>query len=180
MLALTIVDMVSPLARAYLDTSIVSGLAKKDLSAEDLTAIRRILEMRKAGTVDLVTSQVVKREIERIPEHYRQRHADTYNLLADVPESRTYGVTSGLGPIGVPMSRHREDPLFTELRSVLPDSPDAEYVFQAAKNDVAFLITADVDTMIRHTKAVAKVCQVRLVTPTQFERHLREASKADV
>lgn len=155
-------------SRAYLDTCIVSGLAKDDLVPADASALLRILEARKAGRVELVTSDVANAEIKRIPEAYRTRHAVIYNLLADVPTVATHRTDSGLTLMGVGGGR-REDRLFTELKSLLPDVGDAEHVFQAAKNNVAFLITVDRRSFLSHSAAVARLCGVQLITPIAFE-----------
>ena len=153
---------------AYLDTCIVSGLAKDDLAPADASALLRILEARKAGRVELVTSDVAKAEITRIPEVDRKRHTVIYNLLGDVPAVATHRTDSGLMLMGVGGGR-REDPLFTELKKLLPDAGDAEHAFQAAKNSVAFLITVDRRSFLNHSAAVAKLCGVQLITPVEFE-----------
>jgi predicted nucleic acid-binding protein len=63
----------------------------------------------------------------------------------------------------------QEDPLFNQLRNLLPDSGDAEHVFQAAKNKVSYLITVDHKSLLKYREAVEKLCGVRLVTPRTFE-----------
>jgi hypothetical protein len=155
--------------RAYLDTCIVSGLANDDLSPSDTSALHRILKGMKAGRVELVTSDVAATEINQIPEAYRMLHAVIYNLLADVPTAATHRTDSGLTLMGVGGGR-REDPLFTDLKKLLPDARDAEHVFQAAKNDVAFLITVDRRSFLSHSAAVAQLCHVQLITPVAFEQ----------
>jgi len=56
--------------KGYLDTCIVSGLVKNDLGAEQESALRRILEARDRGVIEIVTSEVTKAEIDRIhPQH---------------------------------------------------------------------------------------------------------------
>ena len=82
--------------KAYLETCIVSGLAKGDLAAAELLALLRILQAGKAGRVELITSDVVNAEIDRIPAHYRTPHAAIYNLLTDVPTAPTHLTASRL------------------------------------------------------------------------------------
>ena len=53
------------IVRVYLETCIVSGLARVDLQPADASALIRVLEARKAGRVELVTSQVAKAELNR-------------------------------------------------------------------------------------------------------------------
>jgi hypothetical protein len=87
--------------RAYLDTCIVSGLAKGDLGPDEAAALLRILEARKLGRVELVTSNIANGKISRIPEAHRTLHAVIYNLLADVKAAAPYRADSGLLLMGV-------------------------------------------------------------------------------
>lgn len=66
--------------RAYLDTCIVSGLAKGDLTAENEAALLQILQARKNGSVELFTSEVARDEISKIPIEYRTIHSIIYAL----------------------------------------------------------------------------------------------------
>jgi hypothetical protein len=143
-------------------------LAKEDLAPADAAAFLRILEARKAGRVDLVTSEVTNVEIGRIPEAHRVRHKMIYNLLTDVPAARTHSFRGVLAVAGG-VHGHIPDPLFIALGKLLPDAEDIEHVFQTAKNNVAFLITVDNRTMLRHSSVVAQLCGVRLMTPVGFE-----------
>lgn len=156
---------------AYLDTCIVSGLAREDLPPSETAALLRILRSRKRGELAVVTSAVARNEIERVPDHHRTRHEVIYTLLADVPAAATHRTDSGLALLGVGGGR-REDPLFSALKGILPDAADAEHVFQAAKNNVPFFITADVRTILRHAIAVEQSCGVKVLLPTQFEQVL--------
>jgi hypothetical protein len=61
--------------------------------------------------------------------------------------------------MGVGGSR-RQDRLFISLRSLLPDVEDAMHVFQAAKNGVGFLITADHRRLIRFSADIQRLCGV--------------------
>jgi hypothetical protein len=55
---------------------------------------------------------------------------------------------------------------------VLPDVGDAEHVFQAAKNNVDFLITVDSRSLLTRSSAVVTICGVHLVTPLAFEENV--------
>jgi hypothetical protein len=154
---------------AYLDTCILSGLAKEDLAAAETAALLRILQARKRGEITIVTSEVARDEIAQVPEAHRSRHEMIYNLLNDVPLCATHRTDSGLLMMGVG-GGWCEDSLFATLKTVLPDAADAEHVFQAAKNNVRLFITTDRRTMVRHAAAVEEVCGVKILTPTEFER----------
>ena len=155
--------------RAYLDTCIVSGLAKADLASADADALLRILEARKAGTVEVFASQVMWRELARIPDEYRIKHSIIYNLLSDVPLAQTHRTDTNFLLLGVGGGR-REDPLLTRLKSVLRDEGDAHHAFQAARNSVHALITVDARSFLSRSREVEELCGVRVVSPVQFVR----------
>jgi hypothetical protein len=69
---------------AYLDTCIVSGLVKGDLQPAQETALLRILEARKRGDLQLVTSETTKTEIDQIPEQHRRLHEARQKPVAPV------------------------------------------------------------------------------------------------
>ena len=152
-------------ARAYLDTCIVSGLAKGDLTPDDLAALLRILEVRKTGTVELFTSEVAREEISKIPPEHRTQHSIIYGLLADVPCANTHYRIPPFRP--APMFR-RKDELLVSLERLLPDAPDALHVFQAFKAGLPHLITVDRRTLLNHAATVFQLCNVQLVTPVWF------------
>lgn len=153
--------------RAYLDTCIVSGLAKSDLKDVDRSALLRILQDAKAGKLDLVTSEVTATELERIPDEYKNLHEVIYNLLLNVPSVRTHRSDSGLTMMGVG-GGSREDPLFGQLKQMLPDLGDAEHTFQAAMSKVEYLITVDGRSFLRFADEVSRLCEVRIITPPTF------------
>jgi len=158
-----------PKAAAYLDTCIVSGLAKSDLTGADASALLRVLEAWRTGEIELVTSDVTKKEISRIPAEYRAPHLAIYNLLLDVPAAPTHIAGSRILHGTVLSAIWQEDPLFNQLRNLLPDAGDAEHVFQAAKSKMSYLITVDRASFLKHLAAIQRLCGVRLATPPQFE-----------
>ena len=157
----------SDLPTAYLDTSVVSGLAKGDLNEADAKALLHLLKAGKQGDINLVTSTVTKDEIANVPEMHRSSHEMIYNLLADVPAARQYHTDSGLMLVGVGGGQ-REDPLLASLKSILPDENDALHLFQAAKNEVTFFLTADRRTIIRHREAIEAACSIKAVDPVEL------------
>ena len=115
--------MNTPPPTAYLDTCIVSGLAKEDLSDEELDALSRILEEYKGNNVHLVTSDLTKRELEKIPEGSRRKHSVIYSLLSDVPIVPLFRRDTSLALLGVG-GGVRVHPIFARLNTELPDEPD--------------------------------------------------------
>lgn len=153
-------------ATAYLDTCIVSGLAKEDLAQEQLIALGKILRARRAGQVELVTSSVTQQEIEKVPVSFRAKHDVIFNLLCDIPVAVTHHTDAAL--FLLVGAGCREDPLYAKLKAILPDENDAMHTFQAAKNSIEFLITVDRRTFLTHARAVRDACGVELMTPGTF------------
>ena len=161
---------VDPSSTAYLDTCIVSGLAKNDLASSEAATLLRILQARQTGKVKLVTSAVAKEELSRIPAQYRTPHSAIYLLLSNVPTVPTHLTQSRTTPSAIVRANWSEDPLYAQLRNLLPDAGDAEHTFQATKCGATFLLTVDRQSFLRHSGAVEQLCGVRLVTPAEFEQ----------
>ncbi len=155
---------------AYLDTCIVSGLAKQDLGSDELAALRKILKAWDRGKISLVTSSVAQEEIEKIPKEHRIEHETIYNLLSEVPVARTFKTTPGrlllLGVGGGPT--RRTDPMFAELSCLLPDEADARHLFQAAKNMVHYFLTTDARTILSYHRQIEDICGVKVLSPQEF------------
>jgi hypothetical protein len=143
--------MASP--TVYLDTCIVSGIAKEDLSHAEQEAVVALLQLYKTSRLHLVTSEVARSEIAAVPQQFRSRHETIYLLLRDVPLARAAWTDSGLTLTGVGGGR-REDPLYTKLRLLLPDEADAQHVFQAIRADADYFATTDARTILRFSKAL--------------------------
>jgi hypothetical protein len=128
---------VANLLKAYLDSCVVSGLAKDELSAEDTSALVMILEAHKAGRIALVSSKLVQDEIAKIPAAYRLRHTVIYSLLADVPLVDPTVRTPPFKPTSYPYGLEPA-PLLEKLEAILPDKADAEHVYQAVRNGTPY------------------------------------------
>lgn len=159
--------MTPPPLTAYLDTCIVSGLAKEDLSDEELDALLRILEEHKGNKVHLVTSDLTKRELEKIPARYRRKHSVIYSLLSDVPIVPAFRRGRGLsfGGIGGGVRVH---PILARLNTELPDEADAQHIYQAARNKVSYFLTTDCRTVLSRKVKIEDICGVKAVSPTEF------------
>ncbi len=157
-----------PPPTAYLDTCIISGLAKEDLSDEELDALSRILEEYKGNNVHLVTSDLTKRELEKIPEGSRRKHSVIYSLLSDVPIVPMFKRGHGLTVIGIGGGVIRVHPIFARLNTELPDEPDAQHIYQAARNEVRYFLTTDRRTVLSRKEQIECICGVKAVSPNEF------------
>jgi hypothetical protein len=150
----------------YLDTCIIIGLVKEDLGAE-MASLYRLLNLRKAGAVDLVTSHVAREEIQAVHESVRARHEAPYGLLEDVPSAAEVRPDSGLSATGVG-GGSRPDPLFLRLCELLPDRNDARHIFQAIRSDVTYFVTTDQRTVLSRAEDLEREAGVRAVRPSQL------------
>jgi hypothetical protein len=160
-------SLLSAMLRIYVDTCVVSGLAKPDLSPPTIEALWRILDLHEARHVHLLTSSVMKDEIAKIPEQYRTPHRALYTLLAKIPIAATHRTDSGMMLLEVGRGRPA-DRLFKGLRSILPDEADARHVFQAVKNGVNYFLTVDKKTILRHRAAVENYCGIKVFSPKEM------------
>ncbi len=151
--------------RAYLDTCIISGIAKGDASQEDLGALEKILAKDKENVFELVTSSVVKQEIAAIPEAYREPHLKIFHLFSEVPLVKSVQNIPPFKPL--PMFR-REDRLLVKLKKLLPDQNDAVHAFQAIENRSSYLITIDKRTFLKYAVEVKSLCALELIGPKAF------------
>jgi len=122
----------------YLDTCIISGLAKEDLTQNELNSLLQLLKMSKSGDITLVTSLYTFQEIKKIPKKYRNRHEIIYNLISDLPQIDSKVTNSGIIRLGVGKSI-QVDPIFNELKTILPGEKDALHIYQAIKKQLFIL-----------------------------------------
>jgi hypothetical protein len=152
---------------AYLDTCIVSGLAKGDLAQADIEALLKVLQRHKDRAVSLVTSRVTKEEIDCIPRKYHLLHEVIYNLLVDLPVVKAFRTDSGLMLMGVGRGI-RLHPMLAKRITLLTDEADARHLYQAARNGVRYLITTDARTIVSRKAEIEEISDVLAVRPTEF------------
>jgi hypothetical protein len=157
--------------RCYLDTCIISGIAREQLVPAEQTAVLELLRWHKQGRVSLLTSDVTRQEISQIPEHLRFQHEALYSLLADVPSSVPL---TALSPAGIPMaSRHG----FTlqALERLLPDRRDARHVLAAQRSRLDYFVTTDNKTILRYRDELQRTFGVTAVLPSELVAALSES-----
>ena len=167
----------SEIRAVYLDTCIISGLAKEDLPTEEYGTLTRILALRKRGVIQLITSTVAKAELDKIPDEFRTKHEIIYNLLDDIPVQRWRSIT-GLSPIGIPgfgFGRLNRD--YLKLQQMLPDLEDAKHLYQAIRNGVHVFLTVDARTILGKRDMVEEAFAIKLRRPSEFLREIESEAK---
>jgi len=151
--------------KAYLDTCIVSGLAKSDLSSIEQEALKKILDLHEAESVELCTSAEVEEELSEIPDEHREPHLQVFRRFLDLPRAKTGALTSlgSLGPMGNPRTRR-----LNGLKEAGLDDTDAMHVFIAASNRMKYFVTTDKKTILRHADQIQAVSGVHAILPSDF------------
>jgi hypothetical protein len=153
--------------KAYLDTCVISGLAKEDIPQEEQEALLNILKAQKSGDLKLVTSDLTRRELENIPSEYRQKHEVIYNLVADVPIAKAFRTDSGLMLMGVGGGVRLVKEM-AQLTTLLKDVNDAAHIYQSYKNEIYHFLTVDSHTIISQKEEIEKICGVLVMLPSEY------------
>jgi predicted nucleic acid-binding protein len=156
-----------PTVRAYLDTCVVSALAKGDAPGQEVAALQELLSAFQAGRVELTTSPLTLQELSRIPEKHRSPHVEIYNALEKIPQAPTYRITPPFRPTDFPHGK-APHPLLAYLSGILPDRPDAEHVFNALQGGIRWVITFDKATMLRYASDIEAKFGARIRWPSAF------------
>jgi hypothetical protein len=160
---------------AYLDTSLVIGIASQDLGDEQ-AALLQILKAHKQGSVRLLTSHVTDEEIQKGTNPGLDEAI--YALLADVPaadetwlfpQPLIVSATTSSGPRG-PVLVKEED--LGKLEAILPDLDDARHVFQAIKSNVTYFVTVDRRSILRYAPELQSSVGIRAVLPSELVAEL--------
>jgi hypothetical protein len=165
----------------YLDTCIISGIARMDLKDDDIEALLTIFEQSKKGNLNIITSQISKSELDAIPVEFRKKHELIYYLLADSPYVQNArmvwqsGMNLGIGiGLGFGHRRRSADPLFSKLSSILPDANDAMHVFQATKNQIQYFLTVDQKTILKFKAEIGQICNLKAVSPIELKHEITQ------
>jgi hypothetical protein len=153
--------------KAYLDTCVISGLAKEDIALEEQNALLIILKAQKSGDLKLVTSDFTRRELDNIPEKYRHKHEVIYNLVADVPIAKAFRTDAGLMLMGAGGGVRLVKEM-AQLATLLKDKNDAAHIYQAFKNEIYHFLTVDSRTIISQKEEIEKICGVLVMSPTEY------------
>ena len=138
--------------KLYLDNDVVSAIVKDD-DAPESSALDRLLAAYGDGEVDLVTSMVTLKEIERYQGPQRPAIERIFRLLKEVPNAC------------IPMIRN--DPLYDDLLKRGLEDIDAWHVFVAAKNGCHAFLTCD--RLIHHyAAAIRQISGLVVQKPSDF------------
>jgi len=160
--------------KAYLDTNVVSAIAKDDIASES-QAISRLLVLADSGGVQLVTSEITLQEIKRIPAKHRAPHERTFHLLEKIPMVRydelLFITQYCSGNISMNSPVIQNEPLYDRLLALGLDTVDARHLFVAGKQGCRAFITCDNTrgtSILRRWKELDAMLNVSVQLPSTF------------
>lgn len=164
---------------AYLDTNIVSRLAKTDTPAPVQAALASLLELFNQQKLELVTSDLSKKEIDKlsdVPNIDRDKLslAVVVTLLKKIPfieDQKLLGIHSQWGRFGgVSHPLIEDDPISSTLRGLGLDRTDAHHVMLAIRARCDVFLTLDKRTILNRRSEIEKLYPIRLMDPEEFAR----------
>ena len=170
--------------KVYLDTNIVSALAKDDMPAER-GALDRLLEFSDVGKLKLVTSEITRREIQKldsIPNIDKdKRHLNVvYRLLEKVEfveDHRLLGIHSyGDRYTWINSPLIEDDPISSALRQIGLDKTDAHHLMLAIRAGCEVFLTCDVRTILKYRREIeSQFSTIKLRKPSELITELERS-----
>lgn len=161
----------------YLDNNLVSAIIQDDQNDAEMDALIWLLEQRKAGMMQVVTSEVSRREIERLKGDTRRPVQMVYSLIDDVPfveDHRLLGFHSQWGRLGGTVLPLIEDhPVSSKLRQIGLDRTDAHHVMLAILEECDFFLTCDKKTILAYRREVEAEFPIRFLRPSELVAEVR-------
>jgi hypothetical protein len=155
--------------KAYLDNNIVSAIAKDDIAAES-AAIDTVLAAFDDGRLELVTSDVTRREIDNYNRASSRRGVERiFHLLAKVPYVESSTVvgfhSSGDARTSISYPLMEDDPTVTDLRRLGVEPTDAHHLMLASKAGCDIFLTCD-GGILHRSRDVKTACGTEAMKPS--------------
>ena len=152
---------------AYLDTCVISALAKGELSPADSAGFVAISRAVDRSDLTLCASTVAKREIDQIPQAFRQTHLTEYNALRILRGSASTNWIDDRAASPT-FGQPRIHPTFDGFTKVVSDRADAEHLFQAKVNGVTDFITTDRRTILNKAPQLRAAFGINAYSPAEY------------
>ncbi len=151
--------------RVYVDTCVLSAVANNELPPVERAAFDQITDMVRSSAVTLFSSHVASEEISRIPRPYFARHLEQYDALGKVSSDLTW---EEFNPATEITDLEVEDPVYEELRELLPDKNDAQHLAQAKLASIDNVLTLDEKTILRFAPELRDRVGLLVFKPSEF------------
>lgn len=160
----------------YLDNNIVSAIARDDLSPNEMTALKELLELASAGTLELRTSGVAHKEIEQYKGKDKRTLQIVYLLLNKIPvveDHKVLGAYSQFGSLGGALQPLVEDhPISSALRQMGLERTDAHHVMVAIEAKCQVFLTCD-GGILKQRAAIEGKYPTRVMRPSELLPELK-------
>lgn len=159
--------------RAYLDNSVVSAIVKDDMPAES-AALMQLLQASDAGKLEVVTSEVTRREIELLEGQHRRNVEVVYRLLKrvrfieaqELVGSHSMGGTWGFLAWG----QIENEPVWAALLQMGLDRTDAHHLMVAIRSECEVFLTCDERTILNRRGQIEAQFPIRVMRPSDLVR----------
>jgi predicted nucleic acid-binding protein len=167
--------------KVYLDTNIISALAKHDMPELTSRALMKLLDLSNMATFKLVTSEVARREIEKLEHLPPDPSLDRdkwilgvmYRLLEKVEFIEDHTVLGfhnqwdRYGGVSYPLVQ--DDPTSSALRQIGLDRTDAHHLMLAIRAGCQVFLTCDKRTILnRRHEIESRFPTIKLKEPTEL------------
>ena len=147
-----------------IDTNIVSGLARRDLPAEELAALGQIAGAVRDSRLTVWVTTNVREELAQIqPADHQIPHWRVYEQWREIPG---YPSTQTL-PVDFQGARPVLE-VYDGLRTFLRDPPDAQITAAAFQANAPFIVTYDIKSFRRFSEQIYPIAHVHVRIPTEF------------
>ena len=150
----------------FVDTCVISGMAKGDLKSSDASAVVQMAEMVQRSELTIWASTVAREEIDQVPPEHRQAHIDQYEALRIIRASDATWVDTS--PESTGFGLVVEHPYYRKLRDTLRDENDARLVFQAKMAGLTDFVTVDYKSILNKAPDIEENVGIRAVSPSQY------------
>ena len=162
--------------KVYLENAVFSTLEKQQYLAQEEQALDEILERFEAGELELVTSEVTKKEFDALkdfPERLKNHKVleRFYRLLPKVPfveEQKMLGSHSLWDKLGgASWAIIEDDPIWKRLLDLGIDRTDAHHLMLAIRAKCDVLLTMD-GPMLDCRSDVEKEFRIKMMRPSEL------------
>jgi len=151
--------------RVYVDTCVLSAVANGELPLLERTAMDTIAGLVQTSAVTLFSSPVALEEMSRIPDPHFALHLKQYNAVGKVSSDLTW---EELNPATEITDLEVEDPVYEELRNLLPDENDAQHLAQAKLGGIDHVLTLDQRTILHYALELRERFGIIVFKPSEF------------
>jgi predicted nucleic acid-binding protein len=157
--------------KIYLDNNIVSAIVKDDYPDES-AALDKLLESVEARKLEIVTSELTRREIERYQGSTRKAIDRVYRLREKVSfldDHTVLGFHSewhSSGGASYPLVE--DDVISVELRRMGLGRTDAHHLMLAIRAKCDVFLTCDEKTILKHRAAIEARFPIKLKKPSEL------------